>query len=698
MKRPPLRNIAEHWALVVVLIWLEFIFKVSTTGELWPQMLFIVLFSTAVGMLVRLALSFLPSKHANKVAKTVCMAFAGVVFCVEYFVYREFKLFYDLNTVTAGAGDAATGFADQIWALVLSPAGILHIVLFLAPAIAYTFLGQGELLGESTNNLLTTRVRLGRNALMVYLVGLLLVNTMGTFGLSYGEQYSFQSSVTNFGLVTSLRKEIQNNLTGNSRVTFKQPSGESLEEAPDEEQKQSHTTTEGTESTQQDFGVNALNIDFAQLASSAGPTWSSLDTYVASLQPSSKNEMTGRFAGYNLVFVSAEALSAEAIRPDTTPTLWRMANRGMQFTDYYQFDSAGTTGGECANIFGLLATEGGNSVKGTVGYNNYYTMGNALNRLGYNGWAFHNNTFTYYSRDLTHNNLGYNNGYMAYGNGMEQWVQWQWPQSDLEMVQGTWDNLYGNKEFEPFNVYYMSVSGHSGYTPGENAMSEKHLDKVAELPHSDPVKGYLACNIELDAAMEYLIGQLEAQDMADHTVIVIGADHFPYGLDDDGPLGSLPYTSELYGYDVQTYFQRDHNRLIIWSGALEDEDPIVVDTPTSSIDVLPTLLNLFGCEWDSRLLPGRDVFSNKKPLVFNLSYDWKTDLGTFFANTGTFVPVSGVFIPKGYVEATSADVANRITYCHGVLTSDYYRHVFGDPGDVGAVHDAAVAARDQTQS
>jgi lipoteichoic acid synthase len=166
--------------------------------------------------------------------------------------------------------------------------------------------------------------------------------------------------------------------------------------------------------------------------------------------------------------------------------------------------------------------------------------------------------------------------------------------------------------------------------------------------------------------------------MDKRTAIVIGADHFPYGLDDDGPLGSLPYTSELYGYDVQTYFQRDHNRLIIWSASLEDKKPITVDTPVSAIDILPTLLNLFGCEWDSRLLPGRDVFSDKPALVFNLSYDWKSELGTYYAGAQEFVPNDGAKIPKGYVEKTSADVANRINYCRGVLTTDYYRHVFGD--------------------
>ena len=72
------------------------------------------------------------------------------------------------------------------------------------------------------------------------------------------------------------------------------------------------------------------------------------------------------------------------------------------------------------------------------------------------------------------------------------------------------------------------------------------------------------------------------------------------------------------------------------------------------------------------------MFSDKPALVFSLSYDWKSDLGTYYASTGEFTPVEGAEIPEGYVEQTSADVANRINYCRGVLTSDYYRHVFGD--------------------
>lgn len=679
MSMQSIKDASLRWAAIIALAWLEVVFKASTTGGFWPQLVFVVLFSIAAGMLVKLLLSFLPSQRANKIGHVVFMALMGVIFCIEYFVYREFKLFYDLRTVTAGAGDAATGFAGQIWALVLSPAGIAHIALFLAPAFLYALWGTGDEPlrdGHTKEEVLIMRVRMVRDVAIAQLVALLLVSCVGTYSHSYGDQYSFQSAVTNFGLLTGLRKEVQALATGSgNKVTF-------AKTAPSSDAEQEDASSDTNQSTEQkSYAKNELDIDFATLADSATGTWADLDRYVATLTPSSQNDMTGRFSGYNLIFISGEAFSAEAIREDITPTLWRMANKGIQFTDYYQFDSAGTTGGECGNIFGLLPTEGGSSVKMTADHNNYYTMGNALDRLGYNGWAFHNNTYTYYSRDLTHNNLGYSNGYMGYGNGMEQWVEWQWPQSDLEMVKGTFDNLYGNTKSEPFNVYYMSVSGHSGYTPGENAMADKHADEVADLPYSDPVKGYLASNIELDAAMEYLISQLEAKGMADHTVIVIGADHFPYGLDDDGPLGSLPYTSELYGYDVETYFQRDHNRLIIWSGALENDEPIVVDSPTGAIDIVPTLLNLFGCEWDSRLLPGRDVFSDKPALVFNLEYDWKSDLGTYYAGTGEFVPNEGATIPEGYVETTSADVANRVNYCRGVLTSDYYRHVFGDPED-----------------
>jgi lipoteichoic acid synthase len=194
---------------------------------------------------------------------------------------------------------------------------------------------------------------------------------------------------------------------------------------------------------------------------------------------------------------------------------------------------------------------------------------------------------------------------------------------------------------------------------------------------SDSVKGYIACNLELEKALTYMVNRLEELGKADDTVIVISADHFPYGLDDDAGLGSMTYLSELYGHNVTDYLDRDHNRLIIWSGCLEDEEPIIVDTPTSSLDILPTLSNLFGTEFDSRLFPGRDVFSDAEPLVFELYYDWKTALGTYNSVTNVFTPNEGVTVPDGYEERIKKIVRNKIQYCTGYNNTDYFGHLFG---------------------
>ena len=108
-------------------------------------------------------------------------------------------------------------------------------------------------------------------------------------------------------------------------------------------------------------------------------------------------------------------------------------------------------------------------------------------------------------------------------------------------------------------------------------------------------------------------------------------------------------------------------------------DPIVVDTPTSSLDILPTLSNLFGTEFDSRLFPGRDVFSDADPLVFTINFDWKTDLGTYIAASDRFYPADTTErIPDDYVVRMKSVVRNKANYCKGVLNTDYFRHVFED--------------------
>jgi len=641
------------WLIMFYYETLFHIFTVSKTINI--TYLYIFLFSISFSQIN----CILSTLFKSRALTSVFVLLPAVAYLVEYFIFRQFKVFYDISTVTGGAGDAMGSFASNIFRLVFSFDGITKLVLFLLPFILYLVFSK-RFLPAVRFNAVGRLISLG-TALLSYIVALLIISFTPLAPLNNSE-YDFQSAIKNFGLANAVVLDFKNLVLPSDNFE-------------NEQNETAVTDTEQTEvETPKQYGFNKIDIDFETLKNNANQTHKELDDYVSSLAATRQNEYTGIFKGKNLIMITAEAFCANVIDPTLTPTLYRLATKGINFTDFYQPSSAGTTGGEYQNIFGMLPTSGGMSFKKTQSNLNYYTMGSQLDRLGYYGVCYHNNTYTYYDRHKTHINLGYSDGFIGYGNGMEQYVKKQWPQSDLEMFTGTLPT-YIDKQ--PFNVYYMTVSGHSDYTKDTNAITKKNFERVNSLPYSTAVKGYLAANLELEDALCYLVGELEARGIADDTVIVIASDHFPYGLDNDAMFGQMDNLSELYGYPVTNYFERDRSALIIWSKCLEQNEPIVVDSPTSSLDILPTLSNLFGTEFDSRLMVGSDVFSDANPLVFNLNYDFKTELGTYYKASDRFIPKDDTtVIPDGYVESVKAIVRDKIRYCKSALNSNYLAHIF----------------------
>ena len=668
------RRFMSMMLLPITVFYYEIVFNLSTERTIFRSRawLYMLLFSISWGLLIYVFCSISKRRSRNRLITKTLMIFAMLPFGIEYFIYRKFKTLYDLGTINRGAAGALTSFGGSILKMVFSPGGLWHLFLFMLPWALYYWKGKVVDDSRPISGRFRRRVLIGM--LIFHLLAVLLILFSGTYRPFYNTRYSFTNSVRSFGVLTSFRKEVWRGITGKNKSS----SFRTHEEVQSTSSSSSETDAEPEAEKPREFGYSKLDLDFAVLAQEDGGAYAEIDNYVASLTPSKQNEYTGIFEGKNLIFVSAEAFSGWFLDEELTPTLYRMATKGMQFTDFYQTESAGTTGGETANLLGVLAIDGGQSMMDVAEHNNYFTIGSQLDRLGYYGKAYHNNDYTFYDRNKTHNNLGYSDGFLGMGNGMEEYVQPLWPESDLEMVQGSVTD-YIDKA--PFNIYYMTVSGHSDYNFSDNNMAFKHRDDVEDLPYSNPVRAYIACNLELEDAMTYLVEQLEDKGIADDTVIVICADHYPYGLSEMDVTGSSRYLEELYGHEANTTLERDENLLILWSGSLEKDPPIVVDTPVSSIDILPTLSNLFGTEWDSRLLPGRDVFSDASPLVFNVDYDWKTDLGTYTFATDNFEPASeSTEIPAGYVDRISAIVSNKLEYCGAILFNDYFGHVFGAMG------------------
>ena len=201
----------------------------------------------------------------------------------------------------------------------------------------------------------------------------------------------------------------------------------------------------------------------------------------------------------------------------------------------------------------------------------------------------------------------------------------------------------------PFHTYYMTVSGHGGYGWG-HAMAAKNRAKAqAAYPNASPqVQAYVAANLELENALAYLVNALEQAGIADDTVICLAADHYPYLLSET----DTDYYNELRGFtDSERDTSRYRNALILWCGGMEEA--VTVSEPCSAVDIVPTLSNLFGLEYDSRLLSGRDVLDQDYdpadaygsiPLVIlptAAGNSWATAAGVYESSTRTFTANPG---------------------------------------------------------
>lgn len=409
-----------------------------------------------------------------------------------------------------------------------------------------------------------------------------------------------------------------------------------------------------------DTSPNVLNIDFTALAEAEkNKEIKTLHEYFASEEYTLKNEYTGMFEGYNLIMITAEGFAPYAMQEGLTPTLLKMANEGFVFNNYYSpIWMTSTIDGEFVNCTGLLPDRY-YSLRRMIGHDMRFCFGHMFGELGYVTNAYHNHSYSYYDRDETHPSMGYT--YKGRGNGLK--VTKQWPGSDLEMMELSVPEYIGS---EPFHVYYMTVSGHMEYNFSGNRMAYINKEAVADLPYSDQAKAYIACNYELEKAMAYLVEQLEAAGVADRTVIALATDHYPYGLEKET-------IDELVGHEVEENFELYESTLIIWSPSMEK--PVKVDKYCSAIDIAPTLANLFGLEYDSRLYMGKDILSTSEGLVMFQDKSFITDRLMYDAGTGKVTYLTEEELPEDYVKIMKQIVKNRFKISKGIIDLDYYSYL-----------------------
>ena len=611
-----------------------------------------------------------------KVCNGIALGYSGVVLFLcgaQLVYYRIFGTFFSVYSMTKGG--AAMQFGATIFSGIM---GSLPLLLLMAlPLVFLIFLGKKYFTFRALPNW-KMQIPMVVFCVALHLLIVLALPVFGGFsdtspyGLYHKSADSY-AGVNKLGLLTAFRLDLQRTITDedtSGSIVLDNPI-HTDPPAPSDPIPSGDPAPEGTnpDGSTPDVTLplwmqripNQLDIDFTALAESEdNSAIAQVHQYFATRVPSLKNKKTGMFEGCNLIMITAEAFSNLSVDPQRTPTLYKLLNEGFVFTNYYVPDwGVSTTDGEYAHLTGTIPKSGEWSFERSAKNHMPLTMSQQLLKLGYSAYAYHGHTYDYYNRDKYLANLGFD--YKGLGNGLN--VTKQWPESDVEVVdQSTGD--YVNDT--PFVTYYMSISGHREFTFSGNMVSYRNKAIVADLPYSDMVRAYLSCQYELEKSLTLLLERLEAAGVLDNTVIVLTADHYPNGLTPE-QLG------ELLGHTPETNFEIFKNGLVIWKQGMESE---VIDDPVSHLDILPTLSNLFGLEFDSRLYMGRDVFSDETPLVMFRNRSWITDRAMYNADTGEITNLTDTEVNKRYIQSITNEVSNRFTVSARILEYDYWSILF----------------------
>lgn len=601
------------------------------------NVLFYLLESITFGLIINLIVC--PSKEkTSKIITSILLVIITIFYIAQFVHYNFYDCFFSIYSLINGG--QVFGFLNAIIKEIIDNIlGILIILFILVLTIILIF--KNNNLSKEQNPLI--------------LAGLLILNLIITISFIYipnsNDIYSRKNllektnsetkNTESFGLITAMIIDSNRYLSSYKENIIK--------------------TEETKEVFKEEKNVkyNKENIDFDKLTKEEkNKDIKKIHEFFKNEEPTNKNEYTGIFKDKNLVFITAESFSFNIIDETLTPTLYKMIKEGITFSNFYTpIYYASTSDGEYTNLTGLLPKEGTWSYITSKNKDFPYTYAKVFKEKGYDTYSYHNGIYNFYDRNKVMPNLGYDK-YTGCGNGLEKKINCEsWPQSDDEMFSETFSDYKNSKNFM---TYYMTISGHLSHNFNDNDMAKKHKDKVKDLKYSDAVKAYISATIDLDNALGNLLENLKKNGKLDDTVIVLVPDHYPYGLSNEELNELKPIT---------TAYDKYKSGLIIYNSATKGEK---IDKYASNIDILPTILNMFGISYDSRVIIGKDIMSSSDGIIIFNDRSFLTNQGFYNEKTKEFSTVK-TNIPKGYIKEKRIESFNKTNISSMILETNYYK-------------------------
>jgi Phosphoglycerol transferase and related proteins, alkaline phosphatase superfamily len=307
-----------------------------------------------------------------------------------------------------------------------------------------------------------------------------------------------------------------------------------------------------------------------------------------------KNDYTGYFENKNLLYIHLESIDSWMLNDAVMPTLTKFSKEGINFTNRFgpMFGTGATFGSEFTLNTGLLAPHSG-AAANTYTKNNYdNSLPNLFKNKGYKVNSLHMNKGSFYNRKQMHLAFGYENHYALADMGFN----FNKAIDDRYLVQNK-DvyNLMVNKK-EKFMTFVTTYSPHMPYDLSNSLCYKERFKRFSK--DDETLACAKAMSTITDDFIKELIKKLEKDKLLDNTVLVFVTDHYTYSYPDEKKL------SEIKGTDNRNMMTE--TPFIIWSKDIRKEEN---DKIISTIDILPTLANMFKLDYEPTNYLGNDVYS-----------------------------------------------------------------------------------------
>ncbi len=310
----------------------------------------------------------------------------------------------------------------------------------------------------------------------------------------------------------------------------------------------------------------------------------------------------GRDEDKNLLVIQVEAMQEFVVDlkiqgEEVTPFLNKLKNDSFYFSNIYHQ----VAGGNTSDAEFLLNTSLYPAVTGSVNYlypvNSYISLADILNDKGYTARSFHGFESTFWNREIVYRNYGYDKYYSMNDFNLDE--KRGWAISDESFFRQSMDYTQENEKFFSF---FITLSSHHPY----GGFNDIDLD-TGDFADSQ-VGNYLKSIRYVDMAIENLFKNLEDQGILDNTIIVIYGDHS--GLYQD----QRQLVEKLLDLDGSDLDWKLIQKVPLW--IYDGKEGKVIDKIGGQIDIMPTILDLYGLEHPyilgKTLLNGEDAYAVKR--------------------------------------------------------------------------------------